>query len=165
MELLNIVGKGDISKEDFDTIYKFFIQCLRGVARNKQGIQTLTTSNRGVTKVEIRNLLDNLRTDIMSTLSSQLDTLPEQHKQMELEKTMAIFCPQCKKRHPLKECPLNTVEACAICEQSHSTNSCPSLPGLKSVFEGENEEVDQLYFMGSKKPWQLQPPNVNQGMC
>lgn len=38
LELLNIVGKGDISKDDFDTICELCIQCLRGVARNKQGI-------------------------------------------------------------------------------------------------------------------------------
>jgi len=38
LELLNIEGKGDISKEDVDTIYELYIQCSRGAARNKQGI-------------------------------------------------------------------------------------------------------------------------------
>lgn len=32
------------------------------------------------------------------------------------------------------------------------------------VFQGTNEEVDQLYFMGSRKPWQPRPQNMNQGM-
>ena len=85
---------------------------------------------------------------------------------MELEKTMAILCPQCIKKHPLKEFPLNIVEACVICEQTHATSSCPSLPGLKAFFQGASEEnvIDQLYFMGQKKPWQPQPPAMNPGI-
>ena len=68
LELLNIVGKGDISKEIFDAICELCIQCSRGVARNKQGIRSTKVSGGGVTKAEIGNLLDNLRTDILSTL-------------------------------------------------------------------------------------------------
>jgi len=116
LDLLNIAGKGDISKEDFDSICKFFIQCSLGATRNKQGIKTSKTSNRGITKEKIGNLLDNLKTNILSTLSSHMDMLQEKQKQMELERTMAIFFPQCMKKHPLKEFPLNTVETCAICE-------------------------------------------------
>ena len=127
MQLFNIVGKGDISKEDFDTICDYCINCSRGAARSGQGIQSSKTSGERVTKAEIGNLLDNLRTDILSTLSTQMDTLQEKHEHIELEKTMAIFYPQCRKKHPLKECPLNIVEACMICEQTHPTNSCPSL--------------------------------------
>lgn len=130
LQILNILGKGDISKEEFDTIYEFCIQCSRGAARSRQGIRSLKTSGGGVTKAEIGKLLDNLRTDILSTLSAQMDTLQAKKKQMELEKTMAIFCPQCRKKHSLKECSLNTVELCTIYEQTHATSSCPSLPRL-----------------------------------
>ena len=38
LELLNVVGKGDISNDNFNTICVLCIQCSRGVARNKQGI-------------------------------------------------------------------------------------------------------------------------------
>ena len=85
-------------------------------------------------KVEIRNLLDNLRMDILSTLSTQMDTLQVKQKQLELDRTMAIFYPMCRKKHPERECPLNSIEECAICELNHATSSCPSLPGLKAVF-------------------------------
>ena len=78
--------------------------------------------------------------DILSTLSAQMDTLQEKQKQMELEKTMAIFCPQCREKHPLNECPLNTVEAYAICEQTHVISACPLFPRLKAVFQGASEE-------------------------
>jgi len=45
-----------------------------------------------------------------------MDTLQAKQKKMELERTMAIFCPQCRKKDPLKKYPLNTVETCAIYE-------------------------------------------------
>lgn len=38
LELLNVVGKGDISKDESDTIYKLCIKCSRGVVRQRQGI-------------------------------------------------------------------------------------------------------------------------------
>lgn len=136
LELLNIVRKGDISKEDFDTICEFFIQCSRGVARNKRGIRSTKVSGGGVTKAKIGNLLDSLRIDILSTLSEQMDTLQIKQQQLELERTMVVFCPTCRKKHPHRECSLNSVEECAICELKHATSSCSSLPGLKAVFQG-----------------------------
>ena len=94
MELLNIVGKGDISKETFEGICDLCIQCSRGLARNKSGIHSVKGSNEGVTKVEIGNLLDNLRTDILSTLSKQMETLQVKQKKLELDRTMEIIFPK-----------------------------------------------------------------------
>lgn len=90
-ELSNIVGKGDISKEYFDIICELCIQCSRGVARNKQGIRTFKALRGGMTKEEIGNLLDNLKSDILSTLSSQMDTLQAKQKHMESEKIWLFF--------------------------------------------------------------------------
>jgi len=87
-------------------------------------------------KAEIKNLLDNLRIDILSTLSAHMDMLQVKQKQLELDKTMAIFCTKCRKKHPEREFPLNSIEECAICELNHATTSCPSLLGLKAVFQG-----------------------------
>jgi len=115
-------------------------------------------------KAKIGNLLDNLRSDILSTLSTQMDTLQVKQKNMKLEKNMVIFCLNCKKKHPPRKCPLKSMEECEICKLSHATNSCPSLQGLKVIFQGIGEEVDKIYFMGSKKPGKPQPPTVNQGM-
>jgi hypothetical protein len=152
LELLNMVGKGDISKSDFDTICELCIQCSRGAARQRQGTRITKPSDSGVTKIELGNLLEDLRTDILNTLTSQMDLLQEKQKQIESEKSMAVFCPRCRKKHSQHECPLNTI--CAICEQNHETSECPSLPGLKVIFQGADKEKDQLYFMGPKKPWQ-----------
>ena len=164
MELLNIVGKGDISKDNFEGICDLFVQCSRGLARNRSGIRSVKGSSGGVTKVEVGNLLDNLKTDILSTLSTQMVTLQVKQKQLELDRTMAIFCPKCKKNHLEREFPLNSIEKCDICELNHVTSSFPSLSGLKVVFEGVGEDTEKLYLMGARKSWQLRPPMRNQGM-
>lgn len=132
--------------------------------RNNQGIHSVKGSSKGVTKAEIRNFLDNLRTDILSTLSAQTNTLQVKQRQLELDRTMAIFCLKCRKKHPERECPLNSIEECAICELNHATSSCPSLPGLKVVFQGTGEDTKQLYLMRSRKPWKPRPSMGNQGM-
>jgi len=84
-----------------------------------------------------------------------MDTLQTNKKHMELERMMVNLFPCYIKKHPLKECPLDTLETCAIFEENHSISACPSLPALQAVFQGTNEEPYQLCFMGSKKP--LQP--------
>lgn len=77
---------------------------------------------------------------------------------------MVVFYPTCRKKHPQRECLLNSVEECAIYELKHATSSCPFLPGIKVVFQGTGEDMEQLYFMGPKKPWQPRPLMGNQGM-
>jgi hypothetical protein len=77
---------------------------------------------------------------------------------------MAIFCLTCIKKHPERECPLNSIEECAIYEINHATSSCPSLSSLKAVFQGMGKDMEQLYLMWSRKPWKPRPPMGNQGM-
>lgn len=38
LEIVNVVGKGDISKEYFDTICVLYTKCSHGAARHRQGI-------------------------------------------------------------------------------------------------------------------------------
>jgi hypothetical protein len=64
------------------------------------------TVGRGITHVEIGNLQENFKTDILNFISSQLETLHLKQKQEEEEETLAIFFPKCRKSSPLKECPL-----------------------------------------------------------
>lgn len=77
LELFNVVGNGDILKQELDTICELCVKCSRGAVSHRQGTQALKTPSSGVKKVEIGNLLYNLRTDILNTLSSQLDVLQE----------------------------------------------------------------------------------------
>jgi hypothetical protein len=83
-----------------------------------------------------------------------MDTLQVKQKKLELDRTMAIFCPTCRKKNPERECPLKSIEECAICKLNHATSSCPSLLGLKALFQGMGKDMEQLYLMGSRKPWQ-----------
>jgi hypothetical protein len=74
---------------------------------------TKTSTSGGVTKVELGNLLENFKTDLLGTIGSQLDTLKIKRKQEEENPILSIFCPKCRKRHPLRECPLDNISVCA----------------------------------------------------
>ena len=81
-------------------------------------------------------------------MSSQLDTIKTKKKQDEENAILTIFCSRCRKRHPLKECPLNTVSLCGFCTDNHQTENCPSFLELQAIFKVGNEEST------TRKPWQ-----------
>ena len=84
-------------------------------------------------------MLDEFKSDILGSLSEKIDTLKLQNKQKDENDALEIFFPKCRKKHALRECPLDAkvIETCAICSEKHETKSCPSLPGLKAVFQEE----------------------------
>jgi hypothetical protein len=72
--------KGDIYQETYDDIVLLCIRCSRGSSRIRSGMRIPLTRNSkitsgGVTQDEVGNLLDNFKTDILSTLTTQLDVL------------------------------------------------------------------------------------------
>ena len=100
----------------------------------------------GVTRTELGNLLENFKIDILGTLSSQFDALKTKRWQEEEDiTTLHISCPKCRKRHPLKECPINIISVCALCSDKHPTDNCPSLPELQALYKINNEPMDQSY--------------------
>ena len=98
--------------------------------------------------------MENFKTDILGTLTTQIDIMQAKQKQMEAEQNFAIFCPRCRKKHSHKECPLDTVQTCAICTKDHLTESCPSLPGLKAVYKEVEEEPKLVYLLNQRCQWQ-----------
>ena len=65
--------------------------------------------------MDIGNLLENFKIDILGTLTSQFDAMETNKRQEEEDHaTLHMFCPKCRKIHPLKECPLNTVSICDV---------------------------------------------------
>ena len=59
------------------------------------------------------------------------------------DEALTIFFFRCKKRHPLKNCPLNDVSLCGLCAEDHKTNNFPSLLGLQAIYKGASEPTDQ----------------------
>ena len=80
IDILNKMGKGGISKEWYDDTIQVCLKCSRRSLRNGVGTWDVSTSvkkeeNGRATKAEIGNLLKNFKTNIMISMSSQLDVL------------------------------------------------------------------------------------------
>ena len=110
--------------------------------------------------MEIGNLLENFKIEMISSISSEIDVLKEKQKQAVEDLTLGVFCPRCRKNHPLREFPLDKVEVFQLCELDHDMKECPSLPQVKAVLHAATPEVESAYFIAQKKPWQPR----NQGM-
>jgi hypothetical protein len=151
LDMLNMLGKGDISKESYDDIVDLWKRCSRGSTRNKSAAKDTTFSrvqkseNGGATRAEIGNMLENFKTEMINSFSSQMDTLQVKQKKVELEQALCIFYPKCRKKHPPRECPLNSVQVCLICELDHPTDQFPSLLGVKASMKATNEEAEDVY--------------------
>ena len=113
--MLNLLGKGDILKEYFEEIVNLCRIYSRGSSETKildkgleQDVFTRThkSSSGGATQEEIGNLLEKFKIEMMSSLSSELDILREKKRKVVEDLTLSVFYPRCKKKHPLKECPL-----------------------------------------------------------
>ena len=78
----------------------------------------------------------------MSSISSEIDVLREKQKQAVEDLTLGLFCPKCRKNHPLKELPLDKVEVCQLCELNHDTKEFPSLPQVKEVLQESTPNVE-----------------------
>ena len=80
MNVLNLMGVGDISFLPFDQISELCRKYSRGKAKaRKDSRESLSKVSKfasgSVTRVELCNLLENFKTDLLSTLSFQFDTL------------------------------------------------------------------------------------------
>ena len=123
LDMLNLLGKGDISKESFEKIVELCKRYSRGSSRNNRQEKwdklerdvfdiTQKSSNGGATRVEIVNLLENFKREMMSSISSEIDVLRAKKKQAVEYLTLGVFFPRCRRKHPLKECALEKVEVC-----------------------------------------------------
>lgn len=159
IETLNIMGKGDIYQENFVDIIDLCIKSSRGVTRLKPTEHDrFTRDNKifaeGVTRAAIGNLLENFKTDILGTLTTQLDIMQAKQKQAKAEQNLAIFCLRCRKKHSHKECPLDAIQVYTICTKDHSIESYPSLLGLKAVYKEAKEEPEPVYLLNQHRQWQ-----------
>ena len=159
VETLNIMGKGDIYQDNYNDIVDLCIKCSRGSSRLKPARREVNTRDskdlgESITRSEIRILLEDFKTDILGTLTTQIDVMQAKQKQAIIEQNLAIFCLHCRKKHSHKECPLDAKRTCTICTQEHTTESCPSLPGLKAIFKEVEEEAEPVYQLNQHRQWQ-----------
>jgi len=103
-----------------------------------------TSSSNSSIKGEIVNMLEDFKSEMLQTLALQLETMNIKRKQEEAERALAILCPRCTRRHPRNECPLNCIDIYSFYEEIHSRDKCPSLPGLKVVYQGDKGVIEQL---------------------
>ena len=112
-------------------------------------------SSRGVTQMELDNLLENFNTDILGSMGSQLDDLQAKKRKDEEHEAMSIFCPRCRTKHPQRECPLNNIFVCHIYTEEHPTDNCPSLPRLQAIYK--SGDVGEKY---RRPPWKSRDCNT-----
>ena len=73
---------------------------------------------------------------------------------------MVVFCPKCQKKHALKDCPLQNIQVCAFCIGNHDIFHFSKVKILHNCnVEATKTEMENVSFMGAKKPWQPRPPH------
>ena len=78
IDILNLMGSRDISLLPFDDIGILCWKYSHSKAKHGKSIRDTRVNklaSGGVTRVELGNLLEKFKTDILGTLSSQLDTI------------------------------------------------------------------------------------------
>ena len=91
LDMLNLLEKGDISRESFGKIVELCKRYSRGSSRNNRWEKwdklehdifdrTQKSSNGGSTYAEIGNLLENFKIEMMSSISSEIDVLKAKQK-------------------------------------------------------------------------------------
>jgi len=86
IDILNMMGKGDISQLPLNVIGEMCVHLSRGKTKTGKGPRnpSLVRVNKSVTgsvsRAKIGNMLDEFKTDILGSLSEQSDTLKIQNK-------------------------------------------------------------------------------------
>jgi len=86
IDILNMMGRGDISQLPLRDIAKLCVHLSRGKYKTGKGPKdpSLIRENKSATgslsRAEIGNMLDEFKTNILGSLSEQLDTLKIQNK-------------------------------------------------------------------------------------
>ena len=116
--------KGDVSYLPFDEITNLYQKYSRGRAKKgKRDITSKITKSAGgsISRAKFGSLLENFKSDLMNTFGTQVEVLKtkkRKEQQDQEDQALSIFCPKCRKKHPLKKCPLNNVQLWVMCRKS-----------------------------------------------
>ena len=127
VDVLNLMASRDVSQRSFKDIIELCRKYLRRKEKKRKGVRD-TKSIGSITRIELGNLLENFKKDILETISAQIN-LVNIKKKFE-DEALSIFYSHCKTKLPIKNCPLNEINVCRVCTKNHETDDCPSLRGL-----------------------------------
>ena len=105
LQILDLMESGDISHKPFTEICEMCRNYLRSRAKTGKHVRDpysrnlKKVSSGSITRVEIGNLLEKFKTNILSIIGSQLDTLKIKKKQQEENAAMSIFFTRCRRKH------------------------------------------------------------------
>ena len=105
MDALNFIGKGDISKmsfEDICDICRNYSQSHWSSHGNSSKFSTMDNTS-DISKCEIGNLLEDLKTNLLNHMGKQIDKLYSCKKHEEVEKALVVYCPTFRKKHGPKD--------------------------------------------------------------
>lgn len=85
LDKLNLMGKGDISRESYQDILTLCRRSSRGSSRSRSHhkdtfSRVQKSANGGVTREEISNLFEDFKTKLLNTLTIKIDTLQVKQK-------------------------------------------------------------------------------------
>jgi len=163
IEVLNLVIYGDVYQKPFVYIAELCNRYSHIEDKTGKSVRDPIRRNTkptlgGLTRIELGNLLQKFKKYILNTINTQLNTMKIKTKQEEENATLAILCPQCRKRQLEKDCPINFIEICGLCIEDNPTNNFPSLPRLQSIFKGGGEPQETSY--PPKRAWRQKNPNI-----
>ncbi|KAH9325829.1 hypothetical protein KI387_006007 [Taxus chinensis] len=127
-EALNLIGGGDIDQIRMNGIKDICrsYSRTRGGPRKGKSVKSLNPYMN-----KLMDELANFKTDILVQLTSIMDGL--QAKANSKTEPLAMYCPRCRKKHALRDCPLDKTEMCLICEsKEHDTDVCSLLLIIKN---------------------------------
>ena len=140
--MLNLMSVGDISQKPFDEIIELCRKYSCSKSKARKGVRSIKQEGGSVTIIELGNLLENFKTNILGMISYQNDSMNIK-KKFE-DKALTIFCSRCKKRHPLKNCPLNVVSLCSLCAEDHETDNFLRFLDCNPSTRGQMSQQDKL---------------------
>jgi hypothetical protein len=95
------MGSGDISQLPSDEVCdlcRWYSRVNSKTGRSSRDATSKFTKyivGAGVTKVEIGNMFESFKIDVLNSLSSQLDVL-QVNKKESSKNSLSIFCPKCR---------------------------------------------------------------------
>jgi len=98
-------------------------------------------------------LFEDFETDLLNTLGTQVDILETRKKQEEQDQVLSTFCPKCRKKHPLRECPLDNIHVCGLCTKNDAIDDCQKLKEFHANQMEESQGMEYLYYLAPRRPW------------